>query len=164
MGLSIDVVCFIQINLGLGHHIWSINPPALSMILKLLFLAHFIWGAALYLCRESALLSFRRVFPRNNSSRVFNFVLYAIHGLNTAWFIYLVVGTILRCDLVARNWNLYLLGKCNLLRGFWLGIAIASFVIDLFILLLPMPTVWGLNITNKLRKLGLIGIFALGYL
>ncbi|KAI1354776.1 hypothetical protein F5Y01DRAFT_329459 [Xylaria sp. FL0043] len=161
--LSLLVTILILIDLGLGHHIWLIDPLVLLTLLKVLFAAHFVWDVALFLCRESALFFVRRVFPRDNSSRSFNVVLYATHGLNTAWFIGAVAGSILRCQPVARNWNRNLSGKCGSVRDLWLGVAITSLAIDLTIVLLPMPTIWGLNITNKSRRFGLIVTFALGY-
>lgn len=160
--MALCIICFILVDLGLGHHLSTIPFEDLVPLLKLLFAAHFAWDIALYLAKESALLFFRRVFPKENSTTIFNIALWVTHGLNTLWLIGIVLGAILRCDPVALNWFPTLPGTCGPLQGAWLGTAIPSLFIDFIILLLPMPTIWGLQ-TSQSKRVGLTITFTLGY-
>lgn len=53
-------------------------------------------------------------------------------------------------------------GKCGKNKTLWLGIAIPSAAVDFVILLLPLPKVWGLQVTIA-TKAGISLVFALGY-
>lgn len=151
-----------MVRLGLGHHIWTISDSDLSVFLKLLYAIYFLYDFALFFTKMSALLFFSRVFPTYANSVWFNRALLITHVLNFLWFIGIVFGTVFMCKPVAKGWNPFLDGTCGPTLGLWIGSAVPSVVIDLIILTLPLPKIWGLQM-NKKRKVGLTVVFLLGY-
>lgn len=153
---------FEMVQLGLGHHIWTISPSNLSILLKLLYAIYFLYDVSLFLTKTSALLFFSRVFPKYGKASWFDYALWTTHGLNVAWFVGIIFGTVFMCNPVAKGWDPFLPGTCGPTSALWIGSAIPSVVIDLIILTLPLPKIWGLNM-NKKRKMGLTFVFLLGY-
>ncbi|KAK4107383.1 hypothetical protein N656DRAFT_763566 [Canariomyces notabilis] len=160
--LTIFALAFACLPLGLGRHVWTLETEHLFTILKFIFIIYFIYDGALFLTKLSALLFFSRVFPAHANSAWFNIILYVTHGLNVAWFLGIVFGTVFMCNPIARNWIPMLEGTCGSTTGLWYGSAIPSVAIDLIILLLPLPKTWGLQ-TSLARKGGIVAIFLLGY-
>jgi len=132
------------------------------MTLKIIFVIYFIYDSALFLTKLSALLFFSRIFPAYANAAWFNIIIYVTHGLNVAWFLGIIFGTLFMCNPIAKNWNPMLDGTCGETTALWYGSAIPSVIIDLIILLLPLPKIWGLQ-TSRARKGGIIAIFLLGY-
>ncbi|KAI1367185.1 hypothetical protein F5Y08DRAFT_336854 [Xylaria arbuscula] len=150
------------VDLGFGQHIWAIPPSNLSNLLKALFPAEILLYVALVLAKTSALLFFGRVFQRYTNPRWFNIALWISHGLNSAWFLGLVLGLILLCNPVAKNWEPTLPGTCGKTSDLYLGNAISSVIIDVLILLLPVPMIWGVQASSA-RKVAITAVFILGY-
>ncbi|KAJ3571807.1 hypothetical protein NPX13_g5254 [Xylaria arbuscula] len=109
------------VDLGFGQHIWAIPPSNLSNLLKALFPAEILLYVALVLAKTSALLFFGRVFQRYTNPRWFNVALWISHGLNSAWFLGLVLGLVLLCNPVAKNWEPTLPGTCGKTSNLYLA-------------------------------------------
>ncbi|ROT41233.1 hypothetical protein SODALDRAFT_330954 [Sodiomyces alkalinus F11] len=156
LGLS-----FAMLNYGLGYHMWVVMDK-LPTFMKLLFSVYFVYDVALFVTKESALLFFSRIFPKRNNSAWWNWALWITHGINAAWLIGIIFGTIFMCDPVEKGWNPMIPGTCGENSALWLGSAVPSVVIDLLILLLPLPKIWGLQLSTA-RKTGVTLVFVLGY-
>jgi hypothetical protein len=135
----------------------------LPKIFKLLYAIYFLFDISLFLTKTSALLFLRRVFPRHATSNLWNYALYTAHGLNIAWLIGIIFGTVFMCDPVQKGWNPMLPGKCGTTSALWIGSAVPSVFIDLVILLLPVPPILPLHI-SRARKAGVLLVFVLGYM
>ncbi|KID81973.1 hypothetical protein MGU_10700 [Metarhizium guizhouense ARSEF 977] len=155
------VMSLVMFDLGAGKHIWVVPPENVVKILRMLFAVYFIYDIHLAMAKASALFFLARIFPPKASPPWFNNAVIITHAANAAWFIGIVLGTIFRCKSL-RNWNPMLPGKCTDASVLFMGSAIPSVVIDLAILLIPMPKIWGLKMTPS-RKMAVIGIFTLGY-
>lgn len=151
-----------MVSHGLGRRAKTVPGEDLLEFGKVLFAGYFAYDIALALTKCSALLFFSRIFPRRQSSAWFTWCLYGIHALNASWLIGILVGTVMICQPVAKNWLTDLPGHCGPPSSLWIGSAVPSAFIDLLILLLPLPKVWSLQL-SKARRLGIIGIFMLGY-
>lgn len=148
---------------GFGRHMDTLTLEEQKLFFKLLYVGDYVYDTALVLTKLSGLLFLSRIFPRHANSNLFNGVLYATYGLNAAWLIGAYFGTIFLCDPVEKGWNPFLQeGSCGLTTTLFLGSAIPSVVIDLIIMILPLPKIWGLRTTPG-KKVGLITIFILGY-
>ncbi|KAI0378203.1 hypothetical protein F5Y04DRAFT_262681 [Hypomontagnella monticulosa] len=147
---------------GFGRHMETLSLEEQKLFFKLLYVGDFIYDTALVLTKLSGLLFLSRIFPRHANSRLFNGALYATYGLNASWLIGAYFGTIFLCDPVEKGWDPFLEGECGLTTNLFLGSAIPSVVIDLIIMILPLPKIWGLRTTAG-KKVGLIAIFILGY-
>ncbi|CAJ2499998.1 Uu.00g028510.m01.CDS01 [Anthostomella pinea] len=130
---------------GFGRHIDTLSAEEISLFFKLEYLGDYIYDSALATSKFSGLLFLSRVFPARLNSRWFNIALWVTHGLKAAWLIGVYFGTIFLCDPVQKGWNPFLPGTCGTTASLFLGSAIPSVVIDLIIMLLPLPKIWGLH-------------------
>jgi len=151
-----------MVHLGLGRHVWTLSEAELAKFLKLLYSIYFIYDIALFLTKTSALLFFSRVFPAYANANWFNHALRITHLLNLAWLIGIVFGTVFMCNPVEKGWNPFIPGQCGPTSALWIGSAVPSVAIDLIILALPLPKIWGLQMSRG-RKIGLTFVFLLGY-
>ncbi|KAI0002771.1 hypothetical protein F4779DRAFT_630906 [Xylariaceae sp. FL0662B] len=150
------------ISLGVGHHIWILPTENTALIAKLSFVIYFLYDAGLFLSKASALLFLSRIFPNHVNGPWFNLSRYTTHGLNIAWFQGIVFGTFFMCDPVEKNWNPMNDGTCGSTTSLFIGSAVPSVIIDLIILILPLPKIWRLQ-TSRARKIGITIIFLFGY-
>ncbi|KAI1141436.1 hypothetical protein F5Y05DRAFT_261382 [Hypoxylon sp. FL0543] len=158
-----QALTLVTIHYGVGYHIWTLPPENTAMIVRIIFAIYLTYDTALFLTKASALLFLSRLFPNHANALWFNLVRYAAHALNIAWFLGIVFGTFFMCDPVAKNWDVAITyGTCGSTSSLFIGSAVPSVAIDLIILILPLPKIWGLQI-SKGRKLGISVIFFFGY-
>lgn len=118
------------------------------------------YGPTILFTKLSILLLYRRIFsPRRWSP--FNIALRSFETVLILFYTALTIVKIWECSPRARIWDKSVKGKCvdipNLLNtsGFFNTIS------DLLILLVPIRSVWKLNIKSK-KKLGVIAVFSVG--
>ncbi|KAJ2997562.1 hypothetical protein NUW58_g616 [Xylaria curta] len=150
------------VDLGGGKHIWLVPLDNLAVLSKALFATYLVYDTALALAKASALMFLSRVFPRHANPPRFNIAIWIIHSLNIAWYLGIVFGTFFMCDPVQKNWIPTLPGHCGTPSQLYIGSAVPSVTIDLFILILPVPIIWRLH-TSRSRKTGITAVFVLGY-
>ena len=75
----------------------------------------------------------------------------------------IVIGDLLICRPLSLEWHLVHPGVCNHRRELAIAFNSGSIATDLFIILLPMPLVWGLRMGTR-RKIEVTVVFALGWL
>lgn len=117
-----------------------------------------LYGLAIAPTKLAILCLYHRIFP----SRGFRYASIAAGVLNIAWSIVQIITTIFACKPVQYFWDPSIPGGSCLslyVRGY--GFTAANFVTDLVIWLLPIPWLWGLQMTRS-RKLIIIGMFLVG--
>lgn len=76
------------------------------------------------------------------------------------------IGTILNevlvCRPFAKNWNLLLPGICGSASAAILAEAVIKMLLDIAIISLPMPMIWGLQMTQRRGEITLTVLFGLG--
>lgn len=105
---------------------------------------------------------YRAVLTLNN--RRFKIAWYAIEAYVLAFTIASILATLLQCQPINYGWNqLYehMKGRCVNLKAEALSTALLNTVADIALLILPIPTLWKLQMPLK-QKLGLCIIFLLG--
>jgi len=117
--------------------------------------------AGISLPKGSVLLFYARIFTTQN--RAFRYALWVGHALNFLWWIGAIVRCVLFCSPVEKYWNTSEPAFCRNADVMYIGSAVPSVVIDLYILLLPLPIIWTLSMKLS-RKLLVIGVFLCGYL
>ncbi|KAI0181681.1 hypothetical protein GGR52DRAFT_584079 [Hypoxylon sp. FL1284] len=158
-----QALTLVTVHYGVGYHVWTLPAENVAMIFRIIFAIYLTYDTALFLAKASALLFLSRVFPDHANSLWFNVIRYIAHALNIAWLLGIVFGTFFMCDPVAKNWDIAITyGKCGSTTSLFIGSAVPSVAIDLIILVLPIPKIWGLQM-NKARKLGITIIFLFGY-
>ncbi|KFA45570.1 hypothetical protein S40293_06569 [Stachybotrys chartarum IBT 40293] len=155
-------ILFYMFTVGLGYHADTLPSEIYERIQQLIFVGYFLYTGAVFFVKESAIFFLNRVFPRHANPTWFNAALVVTHVLNVAWFIGIFLANLLMCIPVAKNWDRTLPGYCVRGNAVWIANGSTSVFIDLLILLLPLPKIWSLQMSNS-RKSALSIIFALGY-
>ena len=149
-----------SVDLGVGRHFNTIQPDTQLQILKILYITYFVYDVAITLPKFSALFFYRRVFGSGN--KPFAIALWVGHFLIAAWLVGILVMTVFLCTPSQKYYEPTVPGYCMNLDTAWLASAIPSVVIDVYILTLPMPMLWKLQL-KLTRKLLLLGVFVCGY-
>ncbi len=71
--------------------------------------------------------------------------------------------SLFQCDPPSKAWEFILPGKCLNNIGLYKAEVIFSLATNTVILILPIPTIWGLHMVLK-RRLLLLSVFAIGLL
>lgn len=152
----------VLVDLGVGRHIWAVPPEDIPRILKLLYIAYLFYGFSLTVTKSATLVFFSRVFPSYTVSRWWIRAIWVTHALNIAWLLGYTFVIIFQCKPIAFFWDMSLGGTCVRQINIYIGSSVPSVIIDLIILILPVPMLLHLQ-TSKARKAGIILIFVLGY-
>lgn len=75
----------------------------------------------------------------------------------------LILQAFLICRPFAKNWNPLLPGICGSSKASFLGDGIINVIIDVTMVILPMPMVWRLHMASQ-KKIALTAVFAVGIL
>ncbi|KAK7932315.1 hypothetical protein PG985_003027 [Apiospora marii] len=155
-------IIFYMLDSGLGRHIGTLSDDMIAANLVAIYAVYFVYDIALFITKTSALLFFSRIFTKYTTKTWFNYALWVTHGLNVSWLLGIVFGTIFMCDPVAKGYIPDLDGHCGQTSALWIGSAVPSVIIDLTILLLPLPKIWGLQLSRG-KRAGISFAFILGY-
>ena len=155
---------------GSGKHVWSLQMADLKMIFKVLYSYTFVYGAAAMTLKLSFIFYFARIFDTGIRARyagVDNYTRIAvwIGGILACAYLLMVWVVMLAvCTPISHFWNQYTEpgnGSCIDTTLFFLIAGIINMLIDIVILLIPIPCVLQLNLGLRQRVL-LISIFMLG--
>ena len=83
--------------------------------------------------------------------------------ISTLWALMTMFISLLFCQPISLNWSMVMGGHCINLKAAYISLACFDVLVDLFILILPFPTIWNLQMSSATR-VGLIAIFSLGIL
>ena len=87
---------------------------------------------------------------------------YVIHGINAAFFVSTVLAVCLICRPLAFSWNQQIPGgTCGDQKSLDVYIGVFNLLLDVTVVLLPMPVLWGLQMASS-KKVILSGMFGLG--
>ena len=89
-------------------------------------------------------------------------MVYALLVLVVCWGIATLFSSVFQCRPVKAAWLPFLAGaRCFSIRAWLIGTNVPNIVIDFFILVLPIPLVWGLNLSVP-RRASLNAVFLVG--
>ncbi|MCJ1397123.1 hypothetical protein MMC11_000315 [Xylographa trunciseda] len=145
---------------GLGEHTQNVPESDLTMI-NIVQLVTFMWYCtATSFLKISALVFYARIF---SISRRFRIVLWITGAAVTIFWILLLVLPFTHCNPPLKAFYPLLKGTCWSGGTPWyLGSCITNVLLDLIVLVLPMPMVWDLQLKLG-RKMQLSLIFLIGY-
>ncbi|KAE8368547.1 hypothetical protein BDV27DRAFT_40174 [Aspergillus caelatus] len=155
-GISIGAVKFA----GVGHHIpWLMvkDPASLRIWAKYLLALSFLYLGSVNLPKFSILLLYNRLFPTKKMGAIIKFMMVVL-GVIT---IGTIVGASLVCRPFSANWDGPIPGNCGNKKVLYIWASFPNIVTDIILLLLPMPVLWSLNVSPRL-KAGLTVTFAVG--
>lgn len=123
-----------------------------------------LYGPTIFTVKFSILIQYLRVFV---PSRVGNMPMYiGIHIVLWSNFIFYSIETfieIFSCTPRARAWNKFHTGHCLDVNAAIIATAAFNVISDFAILLLPMYSIWQLQLPKK-RKVGICALFGTGLL
>ncbi|KAI6082213.1 hypothetical protein F4821DRAFT_219457 [Hypoxylon rubiginosum] len=144
---------------GIGRHIWDVPHEWLVEGMKLSTIACYVYLVLAATTRLTFLFSYRRIF---SSKRSYKYAIDGGIGFTISAAISLLLATVFTCAPIERGWDATISGHCfNYDIIGYLSGAINS-LIDLYILVLPMPLCWRLNLDAR-RKWRLTMVFGLGF-
>ncbi|OTA96138.1 hypothetical protein M434DRAFT_393220 [Hypoxylon sp. CO27-5] len=145
---------------GLGKHAVTVPPVDLAKGPKIVFFASLMNDFNISFPKFSVLFFYHRIFAR--TSKWFSIAVWTVGIMNVAWLVSALGSTIFQCTPVNAAWETVPGSTCISQWGFWFGTAVPSTVIDLFILLMPMPLLWGLQAPVS-RRIMVSVVFVCGY-
>ena len=152
---------WIEASVGVGRHFETVSERHIDLILKATFAYEILYYICVTLIKVSILLFYYRIF---GVGKTFKRTVYVALGVVVAWCIAIVLGSIFQCTPVQAAWiRPFPHSKCINNNGALLGVAISNVVIDCGILILPVPSIWNLNLSVR-RKIALTAIFLIGAL
>ncbi|KAI1487872.1 hypothetical protein F5X96DRAFT_686403 [Biscogniauxia mediterranea] len=160
---TVLVFLIASFSAGVGLHLREIlatNPQLLVLHLKLFVPAQLLWAGANTSVKFSILSLYTTIFP----SKRFGYLCYGLMALSMAYFISVLLQTFVMCKPVQYVWDKSIPGgHCHGESSSYLASGITNLVIDAFIVGLPMPMFFGLQMSLP-KKLSIVGMFSLGAL
>lgn len=133
-----------------------------SFIRQLANASQIMYGPLIFITKLSILLLFLRIFVPSRKSKTF----YLVHILlwtNLVFYLADTIVEIFECTPRRKIWLPKTSGKCVNISSLILITAIINVISDFSILLLPMASIWRLQLEIN-QKLGITAIFAAGLL
>lgn len=119
-----------------------------------------LWAASNTCVKYSILSLYVDIFP----NRTFRYICYTIMGVSAVYFISVVVEGFALCTPVQFNWDKSIPGgECHNQNMAYLAAGIMNLIVDVIIVVLPMPQLFGLKIPIA-KRLGIASMFGLGAL
>jgi len=113
----------------------------------------------------SFLFFYRRIFCSAHAI-IFNYITLFSISITAVWAVAFFFAFLFSCGhAIDSHWSsrLVVMTKCNDPHALQLGLAVSDFIMDCFIILMPIPMLWNLRISLG-QKIALTGVFMLGAL
>jgi hypothetical protein len=144
----------------IGYHVWDaeFELERWKSSQKMQLANQLLYNPVLTFTKASLLLFYLRLSPSNSFHLWIWVTMWFTIGLGISTF----VADLFQCTPVAFFWDPTIIGgKCVKQFLFYFITACISAATDLWILVMPMPIFWGLQISLK-KRIILISLFALG--
>ncbi|KFY29736.1 hypothetical protein V494_08502 [Pseudogymnoascus sp. VKM F-4513 (FW-928)] len=155
----IQVACISSaiVNYGFGHHAPYLTPEQRYNSLLLFFVFQCFVKNTVAITKLSFLFLYLDIFPQ----RKFRIICWALIVHISAGIIALSFTTIFQCTPVKYSWDKTVPGSCINIKAFWYGQSGWNTLMDVIVLVLPIPVIVKLQM-NRRAKLGLLAVFLLG--
>ncbi|KAK3293012.1 uncharacterized protein B0H64DRAFT_464932, partial [Chaetomium fimeti] len=138
-------------------HILATDPAIFAFNLKLFVPTQLLCVAANTCVKISILSLYTSLFP----SWRFTLLCYATMAASSVNFFAVLLEMFLLCTPVQFTWDKSIAGTCEGQATAYLIAGISNLVIDVFVLVIPMPMLFGLRMPLR-KRLGVVGMFSLG--
>lgn len=123
-------------------------------------MGEFFSNFAIILAKTSALLFYSRV-SHSIMSPPFRWTIRITHVMVAILGLWLFWALLFQCVPVESEWNFTLQKHCLVQRSEYIGCCTPDFILDVIILLIPIPLLWKLQMLLK-RKLLTLAVFVTG--
>ena len=144
---------------GLGQHAAVLPPGTIARQEKVSYWYELIYVMAIGANKYSILFFYRRLFP----GKRLLVLLQTVGSIVFIWQIAIESAFIWQCNPVRKAWDVTVPGTCIKVIRLWLGNAIPNIVTDFFIITIPLPLVWKLQVSLS-QRIALCGVFLTGFL
>ncbi|KAK4109142.1 hypothetical protein N656DRAFT_783440 [Canariomyces notabilis] len=151
-------VLFKSVSWGIGRHMWDVPAVWMVSALKFQTIASWIYLWAATLVKLSFLFLYRRVFAmETKAARLLNGGIAVCFLVNLGLFF----GIVFFCIPVEKAWDDSIPGRCSnpVVLAYFTGVW--NTVMDIYVLLVPVPFLMGLNIGRE-KRLRLVAVFSVG--
>lgn len=148
---------------GLGMHKIAVLETELDNFVytqKLSYVAFIVWSIGITFVKLAALAFYERIFYISPSFRT---ALRICYGLTLIWFLSNLPITVFICTPINKFWHVFKPGHCIDLFNWHITEGTFDVLLNLIILVLPLPVVWSLRAPPR-RKALLATAFFFGYL
>ncbi|KAI1385913.1 uncharacterized protein F4822DRAFT_357565 [Hypoxylon trugodes] len=158
--IPMDVFEFFMMGAGMGRDIWTLTPEQITNVVKYTWVTQVAYIPAIILTKIAIVLFFKRVFPNNT------FQILCL-GTIVHCFLFMISTTIteiLSCIPVEYAWSSWSgtgEGVCYDNTAFWWAHSAINIATDLWILGLPIPLIFRLQLGLK-KRIYLILMFSVG--
>ncbi|KAI6816928.1 hypothetical protein KC366_g1544 [Hortaea werneckii] len=136
----------------------STIQKTLSLITILIVSTNNLWALTVSVTKASILMQYLRIFS-NPRVRILCYCLLAALLPAVLW---AVLGGTLLCRPVSKLWDPAVkAGRCMSAEKYWLSVAGLDIGLDVLVLVLPLPGIWGLRLPRR-QKVALVVVFLLG--
>ncbi|KAI6879201.1 hypothetical protein KC360_g8103 [Hortaea werneckii] len=137
----------------------STIQKTLSLITILIVSTNNLWALTVSVTKASILMQYLRIFS-NPRVRILCYLLLVALLPAVLW---AVLGGTLLCRPVSKLWDPAVQGgRCMSAEKYWLSVAGLDIGLDVLVLVLPLPGIWGLRLPRR-QKVGLVVVFLLGF-
>ncbi|KAI9664504.1 MAG: hypothetical protein M1821_005950 [Bathelium mastoideum] len=151
---SISALSIQGLKYGYGLQMNNMTLEDIPPLLKLFYASGLVYQTALGLTKTSILLFYRRIFP----TRHVIIGCWVLGVLDATWTIATDAAWAVQCSPIESLWDPLVPGKCMDRPAFILGIGLPNIIIDVGVFVLPVYSVWQLQMPMT-RKLAVTGIF-----
>lgn len=145
---------------GFGAHIGTVTRPQLLRVELYLYIGQQFYNLGLTLLKLSVLLFYVRVFTLRKTW--FKISVWILGALCVGWVFGISFMAAFKCQPVQKAFNPSLPGTCIDYNTTVYATAISNTIIDVFILVMPVPHVWTLQ-AGRARRISLGIVFFFGY-
>ncbi|KAF2708714.1 hypothetical protein K504DRAFT_502736 [Pleomassaria siparia CBS 279.74] len=147
-------------RLGFGMHLWDIRASDTLYLFKIFSVALKVYMPTILAVKLCLLLGYHRVFHIDRKAK---YAIWAGVVANTAFYVAFFLIDLFRCKPMAAAWNPTITAKkCIAYEFFPWATGVFNIISDFYILLIPMPIIFHLNMSLAHRT-RLIAIFGLGF-
>ncbi|EWY79988.1 hypothetical protein FOCG_17769 [Fusarium oxysporum f. sp. radicis-lycopersici 26381] len=146
---------------GAGKHIWAVDLDDLQQIYKILFGYTFLYSASCAVIKISILLFYNRIFA--TTELLFSLSMKFGYFLSISYPIVVWVTMGNACKPFENFWTQFTgtKGTCIDINTFFLALGIVNMINDFYILLIPVPHIFRLQMSLR-KRIGVTGILMLG--
>lgn len=158
--IPLTIVSYLFAAKGLGKDLWMVAFDDITFVLEMYYYSEVLYLIVVFLTKISICCFYLRVFPK----RALRIRVYTVIGLTVASACAFIPITIFQCTPIPGAWLKWdgtYEAECRdvMVQALW-G-AVASIVLDIATIALPMTELWSLNLSLR-RKVGVMLMFAVG--
>ncbi|KAL4963655.1 CFEM domain-containing protein [Aspergillus stella-maris] len=145
---------------GLGQNIWSIPFPDIDECMKLFFIEEILYTISTALVKCSMLLLYLRLFP----NRLLRLTTFTSLSITSAWAIGSFFAQLFSCKPISyywKQWDNEHSGHCVDHNDLLLSHSIINIVLDVLVIILPMPVLVKLHMSLE-KRVGMVLMFGVG--